>query len=623
MAHRPNLSTRALYNCIIFLNQLKLVKEEPLNGSKEASSSQIKGNPTLPASLINTYFEIFEVAVNKTKQKEGRKKKTDAQMDQAMKSRLLGALLTGVNRAHPYLPSRDTGMEEHIDSLYKIAHVAPPSACTQALMLLFHLAVGSNNKDEEMPVQAAMQDSSSETARKDRFYRALYSKLLDPAMLFGRQLTLFFNLIYKAMKYDNSNARIVAFGKRLLHLAFHYNPAVVSGAIFLLSEVMKKQPALSNSVCTNDGKMIKFDPSKREPSAAFSPVVYETQTDEEHDTGDETDNAGLWELSLTLHHYHPSVCKFASNAGEIQYNGDPLRDFALVPFLDKFAFRNPKSAEKVKNKLRRGESVGERKSGLQGSLKAMKSLPMNDPEFWAKKRNISEEEEFFQKFFLERAKRDDIKGISRNKVDEIEPEADTLHEAEARDIDFDWEDTDEEEEQFVQSLAEGLMKSAGGENYDEEDPDMDDWSDYGGSDNENDDDVGALEGDLGEFADMDGLDHSVSAFDDEDDEDGDAIGEFAVDDGSDSDDGFGVAIGQDIDDEDDDAEDIAEDNTKSTKGKNISSFASADDYAERINAAWEDRQSRKRPNNEASFDGGAIDAPKNRMKKQRSNKRRK
>jgi hypothetical protein len=46
-----------LYNCIIFLNQLKLVKEEneknsPMNGS-------------LPASLIKTYFQLFEVAVKK------------------------------------------------------------------------------------------------------------------------------------------------------------------------------------------------------------------------------------------------------------------------------------------------------------------------------------------------------------------------------------------------------------------------------------------------------------------------------------------------------------------------------------------------------------------------------
>ena len=62
-----------------------------------------------------------------------------------MKGRLLGALLTGVNRAHPYLPTKDIGMEEHVDSLYRIAHVSPPSACTQALMLLFHLAVGSSS----------------------------------------------------------------------------------------------------------------------------------------------------------------------------------------------------------------------------------------------------------------------------------------------------------------------------------------------------------------------------------------------------------------------------------------------------------------------------------------------
>jgi ribosome biogenesis protein MAK21 len=77
LAHRPQLSSRALYNCIVFLNQLKLKKEEPTAGKQ-----------TLPTSLITTYFRLFEVAVQKPKAKA-----KDSSGEEGMKSRLLSALL--------------------------------------------------------------------------------------------------------------------------------------------------------------------------------------------------------------------------------------------------------------------------------------------------------------------------------------------------------------------------------------------------------------------------------------------------------------------------------------------------------------------------------------------------
>ena len=396
-----------------------------------------------------------------------------------MKSRLLGALLTGVNRAHPYLPEKDVGMEEHIDSLYRISHISPPSVSTQALMLLFHLAVGSKNDSDSIEGEKT-QDSS----RKDRFYRALYSKIGDPAMLVGRQLTLFFNLVYKGMKNDTNSLRVVAFGKRLLHVAFHYSPSIVSGVLFLLSEVMKHQSALKNCAFSADGNQISFDPLKREPSSAFFRSNFfqdETEKDNKEETGNgiATTPANLWEISLTLHHYHPSVNKFSSSMSEIVYGGDPLRDFTLVQFLDKFAFRNPKSSKKIGNKLMRGESIGERRSGLEGNHHALSSLPMNDPSLLKPNNKISEREEFFHKFFIEKTKRDELKGIVKGNGDE--EDFDPLGSSESAAADYDWDDTDDEEEAFVQGLAESLMQGAAGEDskvdYDDEDPDMDDWSD--------------------------------------------------------------------------------------------------------------------------------------------------
>jgi ribosome biogenesis protein MAK21 len=84
LAHRPHLAPRALYNCIVFLNQLKLTKDEDTDqvGLKKFQEE------SLPASLIKTYFRLFEVAVKGKKEKQ-----TESSDGAHMKSRLLSALL--------------------------------------------------------------------------------------------------------------------------------------------------------------------------------------------------------------------------------------------------------------------------------------------------------------------------------------------------------------------------------------------------------------------------------------------------------------------------------------------------------------------------------------------------
>jgi len=97
------------------------------------------------------------VAVNKDKESE---------------SHLLSALLTGVNRVHPYLPEQNKDLEQRIDSLCRVVHTGPPSVSTQ---LLFHVANGM--QQDHVSAKAASRDS---TARQDRFYRVLYATLSQP-----------------------------------------------------------------------------------------------------------------------------------------------------------------------------------------------------------------------------------------------------------------------------------------------------------------------------------------------------------------------------------------------------------------------------------------------------------
>jgi ribosome biogenesis protein MAK21 len=84
LAHRPQLSPKALYNCIVFLNQVKLEKAD--DSPKETTDQHAP--QSLPASLVKTYFRLFEVAVKKNKANK------DSDSEEAgMKSRLLSALL--------------------------------------------------------------------------------------------------------------------------------------------------------------------------------------------------------------------------------------------------------------------------------------------------------------------------------------------------------------------------------------------------------------------------------------------------------------------------------------------------------------------------------------------------
>jgi len=576
LAHRPHLSPRALYNCVVFLNQLQLSRDDDETSDAETTEDdkKIQKETTLPASLINTYFHLFEMTVKKdeTKKKGSKQSKSkDSSSDTKTDSRLLSALLTGVNRAHPYLPKKDAAMEQHIDALYRISHTAPPAASTQALMLLFQLAVGSG--DSEGDSTMAGKDESV-TRRKDRFYRALYSKLVDGEMFTGRQLTLFFNLLYKAMKYDTSTERICAFSKRLLHTVLHQSSSLICGSLFLLSEIVRCHPELQNEVESTVSEAL-FDPTKREPHAAFSGKV--------------TLSKNLWELSLLAHHYHPSVSMFtAGSGGEISYKGDPLKDFALSPFLDKFAFRNPKSLDKLSKQLKRGESIAERKTGLSGST----ALPMNDPSY-LQATHISEEEKFFHQFFVERAKRDEIKGIVRGtganqdkEGSDLEDEA--LDAAEADETIGEFDDTDEEEEAFVTQLAEKMMESGGNgkANLDEEDPDMDDWGDFDDDDSEQED--GKPEDEDDDNSDDSGKDGNEDAFMDavsSDDDEGESPfgtmeGEEGGSDGSDgeTDLPFGL-LGEDGSDDDSERESSKKESKgKSKRKKPTSTFADADEY---------------------------------------------
>ncbi|XP_065855876.1 protein SLOW WALKER 2 [Euphorbia lathyris] len=236
---RPHLGLRAKYHAVNFLSQIRL---------------SLKGDgPAVAKRLIDVYFALFKVLITEAestrgKQRSGKgenRKASDPPKEHKMEnsseshveldSRLLSALLTGVNRAFPFVSSTEADdiIEVQTPMLFRLVHSINFNVGVQALMLLDKI-------------------SSKNQIVSDRFYRALYAKLLDPAAMNSSKAKMFIALVLRAMKSDVNLKRVTAFSKRLLQVSLQQPPQLACGCLFLLSEVLKARPPLWNMVMQNE-----------------------------------------------------------------------------------------------------------------------------------------------------------------------------------------------------------------------------------------------------------------------------------------------------------------------------------------------------------------------------------
>ncbi|KAK1889536.1 CCAAT/enhancer-binding protein zeta [Dissostichus eleginoides] len=369
---RPNINPKAQYYAVCFLSQVMLSHDEA----------------DLAAKLITIYFSFFRACV----------KKKD------IESKMLSALLSGVNRAYPYAGSGDEKVKEQLDTLFKVVHLVKFNTAVQALMLLF-------------------QVMDSQQSISDRYYVALYS--------------MFLNLLYKSLKADIVVRRVKAFVKRLLQVSAEQSASFTCGALFLVSEVMKSKPALKILLLEDGEEEASAEPKEEEASAepkeeeaSAEPQEAKPSASWVHHQNLEgksiqsydplhrnplfcgADHTTLWELQRLAAHFHPSVSLFAKTileGGSILYSGDPLQDFTLIRFLDRFVFRNPKQ---MKGKQNTDSSALTPKQRFP-----LKSVPVNCEEFLTKEESqIPVDEIFFHRFFRKRHQEKQLK-IRRPRAD--------------------------------------------------------------------------------------------------------------------------------------------------------------------------------------------------------------
>ncbi|XP_012455742.1 protein SLOW WALKER 2 [Gossypium raimondii] len=268
---RPHLGLRAKYHAVNFLSQIRL--------------SHKGDGPRVAKRLIEVYFALFKVliseaekgqpvddksnkAVKSTHKSKENKRKGSRESHVELDSRLLSALLMGVNRAFPYVSSNEADDIVDIETpiLFQLVHSKNFNVGVQALMLLDKI-------------------SSKNQVVSDRFYRALYSKLLLPAAMNSSKAEMFIGLLLRAMKTDVNLKRVSAFSKRILQVALQQPPQYACGCLFLISEVLKARPQLWNMMLQNE--------SVDEDLEHFEDIVEETASESSLPSKKEENNADI------------------------------------------------------------------------------------------------------------------------------------------------------------------------------------------------------------------------------------------------------------------------------------------------------------------------------------------
>ncbi|KAI9556412.1 hypothetical protein GHT06_018986 [Daphnia sinensis] len=400
LLYRSNINTKAQYYALCFLSQILLDSDDV----------------PLATKLIIIYVTFFKACVKK------------GEVD----SKLMAALLTGLKRAYPYSKTVAISggpLDGHVDTLFKLVHMVRFSLATQVLCIL----------DQIVDV---------DKSNSDRFYSVLFRKLFDPDVGLSAKQSMFLNLLYRALKRDESLPRLRTFVKRILQVCLACPPQLACALLYLVSELIKSRPQLQNfpkDIVTkeyveeddddeehykdvdndddeeedapkedearkgNEEKTVtstwvhrKGSQSKPKSKLAYDPLARNPMYARAELSG------GMWEINLLTNHFHPSVALFAKTIVEgtpIEYTGDPLQDFTLPRFLDRFVFRNPKLISAAQANLPAQRRVlGKRSIYVPRGVRAM---AVDSKEFAKQPKNsIPVDEMFLYQYFKQRISRD-------------------------------------------------------------------------------------------------------------------------------------------------------------------------------------------------------------------------
>lgn len=163
--------------------------------------------------LVGICFSFFKVLVEKGE----------------VNSKTMQAILTCLRRAIGEVKTENAELltKEVEGTIYRMIHIADISISLQALCLLLQIML-------------------VKTGNYDRFYNALYKKLLDPdiASVGLKTSSLFFYIIHRSIHLDANVPRAQAMIKRLLQVALYYPAPKICAVLIIISKILKSRPEL-------------------------------------------------------------------------------------------------------------------------------------------------------------------------------------------------------------------------------------------------------------------------------------------------------------------------------------------------------------------------------------------
>ncbi|XP_058833075.1 CCAAT/enhancer-binding protein zeta [Topomyia yanbarensis] len=439
--------------------------------------------------MINICFSFFKILTEK-----GEVNSRTMQSILACLRKAIGNIKRDVDVANFVKP-------EVLNTVYRLIHLADISIACQGLSLLLEI-------------------TESRGPEQNRFYNALYRKLLDPrlATIGPRISNIVFYILHRAIQNDPIPERAQAFIKRLLQVAFYFPPARVCGVLIIINKVLRKRKHLHKDGCdlpSGKEKVQEDETGVEEHKVKTESNREVTQYDSFHRA---PEYAGAkftvkYELARFLEYFHPTVRSFAQSIidnSALTYYGDPLRDFSLGHFLDRFAFKNPKkpktetNADGEETARKRILGVAQRKGDYVPS--GSRGLPVQS----LTSDHCTEDERYIF-YFLEQKREkiraakelaeakkaasgivadDDVSDAESLDDDEFDSYLDRLGVAGGADSAADVD----QEVDFMNEFEQDLTKKAGKKsrkntaNEDDDDEEFGDWDDAGDVDDEDEDD---------------------------------------------------------------------------------------------------------------------------------------
>lgn len=403
---RPNITPRTEYYCLCFLSEMIFT----------ASVDQALAN-----RLVQTYFTIFNRCTKKGE----------------VNNKTMSVLLAGVTRAFPYSKLEVAFLEKYVDTFYRLLHYVSLNTAIQTLALIFSLvnfggSGGLTDRFYSTLYRFIFRPGLDRCSKCSMLLNLVYRAVKRDQVL--KRVRAFVKQLLQVALVSSSafivGALILISETVRVKLGFRIEPDVFAKLVANVADGEADVATAEKTEETSKPKDVnlmfsKFanddddddqeryfdvdedakeeDGKKEEPKESTGGWVFREESKKLEKKVDNTnyqinarnplyaaaEGEQLWELSLLSRHFHPTTRLFTSKllAGEtIDYDGDPIEDFTLKRFLDKFVFKNPKQVDEGEPKkvaatfsvFGRKKTAGKRLTAEEMMSKSEEEVPVDE-----------------------------------------------------------------------------------------------------------------------------------------------------------------------------------------------------------------------------------------------------